>query len=906
MTSAGTSGGIEAKYTYFYFTGDNFAEWKFQTKVVAKKMKALTILEGTEVRPALGFKDFDDRNEALYYHIFNTLKQAQQQFLRNVPIGDGAAAYKALLDIFEPHTRAAVKQQLKALMSLKQRGKDMAVFVADIIETTGKLNAALAETKLDLMDILKILVLLDGLDAEHALLREQLLLDDNITFTAASAACIKKAEIAGYARDEDTSASAKAAVQVQGAYCPHCFKEKGKKLPHTVDKCFSLHPELKAQFQKQRNNNKSNGKHQRHQKGGGGNNQNKGKGGAAAAKQVPSSDSSTAWSAKALSAASSSVRYQDPQEDQEYKTFELDSCAYPHFVTNSAGLSDIDHSKKLSVASCGPATYKTEGVGILGKHLPIGPMSVHVAPQFRSNLASVALLCDTGREIHFSKDGVKIVNPDTQQVEYNGDRVGNTYQLRIRLTGSSSHASQAVAQPQEVTVTKASQLKRYDTPTLIRLWHCRFPHPSACRLYEAVHGVHITGTGIPTDTPLKVYEDAIAGCKSCALGKARLPPHHGKAVPDHKSTQAPLEKIHYDIKTINKRSWGNNFYAGIVVDDYTREKFCLPMTRKSDTSAKLTGFNKEVVRPRQCDTKAIHLDRGGEQRGAEFKDYLSNCRIKPEYTSPGDSAANGVAERAIEVVEGGANTMRVHGNLPTTAWAELYGSTCFLESYLPTSANPGKKSPYEMRHNKSKDVSFLRTIGTECVVYTMPKDRRAQEDRGLRGKLVGYSTTSRCYRVKIDGSTTIRESAHVTFFEKVPQQGEPLVTEGDDGAEELEAGELSMSSSSSSPTPIAYTDPDSMQEMTDSTPQSSQESSSQSSTDHIYVPDDLVDFIDPDLVAEGEIVATPHTTMRLPDAQPQPSQQQRSKGHQQQQQPASQPPRRGRSGGSDSLQKLQS
>ena len=114
----------------------------------------------------------------------------------------------------------------------------------------------------------------------------------NITFTAASAACIKKAEIAGYARDEVNSASAKAAVQVQGAYCPHCFKEKGKKLPHTVDKCFSLHPELKAQFQKQRNNNKSYGKHQRLQKGGGGNNHNKGKGGAAAAKQVPTSDSS--------------------------------------------------------------------------------------------------------------------------------------------------------------------------------------------------------------------------------------------------------------------------------------------------------------------------------------------------------------------------------------------------------------------------------------------------------------------------------------------------------------------------------------------------------------------------------------------------------------------------------------
>jgi hypothetical protein len=402
-------------------------------------------------------------------------------------------------------------------------------------------------------------------------------------------------------------------------------------------------------------------------------------------------------------------------------------------------------------------------------------MSVHVAPQFRSNLASVALLCDTGRDVVFSKDGVKIINAASQQTEYSGTRVGNTYQMRIRINGVSSQASQAIvvavakpasAQspvPQQPQISKASQLLQYDLPVRILLWHCRLAHASASRLFEAVHKVHITGTGIPVETPLKDYDNAIAGCQSCALGKARLPPHHARPMPDNKSSSAPLEKIHYDIKTIRKRSWGNNYYAGIVVCDKTREKFCLPMPRRSDTSAKLTKFNREVTLLRQLSTSVIHLDRGGEQRGAEFQEYLANCRIKPEYTSPGDSAANGVAERAIEIIEGAANTMRIHGGLPTAAWAELYCTACFLESYLPTSANPGKKSPYEMRHNKPKDVSFLRTIGTEAIVYIMPKDRRAQEDRGLRGKLVGYSTTSRCYRVKMDGSGTVRESAHVTL-----------------------------------------------------------------------------------------------------------------------------------------------
>ena len=306
------------------------------------------------------------------------------------------------------------------------------------------------------------------------------------------------------------------------------------------------------------------------------------------------------------------------------------------------------------------------------------------------------------------------------------------------------------------------------------------------------------------------------------------------------------------------------------------------MTRRSDTPSKLTKFDREVTRLRQLSTKVIHLDRGGEQRGADFQEYLASCRIRPEYTSPGDSAANGVAERAIEIIEGAANTMRIHGGLPTTAWAELYCTACFLESYLPTSANPGKKSPYEMRFNQPKDVSFLRTIGSEAILYIMPKDRRAQEDRGLRGKLVGYSTTSRCYRVKIDGSSSVRESAHVTFFENVPQQGEPLVTEGDGSAEETEAGELSMSSSpisNSSPNLIASTDQDPQQEMSSSSPQSSQESSSQSqnqsqsssSADHIFVSEDLVQYIDGELVAEGEIVATPHTTMRMPPPVPQDS-----------------------------------
>jgi flagellar motor switch/type III secretory pathway protein FliN len=169
--------------------------------VYAQTIKALDVLEGTKTRHASDVTaqgEFDKLNEQLFQHIFATMKSAQQQLLRTVPLGDGHAAYKHLQTIYEPRTRAAVKQLLKQLMTLKQNGREMAVFVTDIVDVTTKLHAALAETKIDLSEILQILVLLDGLDPEHALLSR-----------------ITRTEIHTYEKDDSTyTAAAKAARAV--------------------------------------------------------------------------------------------------------------------------------------------------------------------------------------------------------------------------------------------------------------------------------------------------------------------------------------------------------------------------------------------------------------------------------------------------------------------------------------------------------------------------------------------------------------------------------------------------------------------------------------------------------------------------------------------------------------------
>ena len=161
------------KYKYISLNGTNFNDWKFQTRVNARQLKASGILDGTEIIPtdALKLEDYTIRQEKLYNHISNPMRPQQQSFIRTVEIGDAYAAYRALLAIYEPQTRAAVKQQLKPLISLKQNGREMASFVTDIVDMSSNLTAALEETKMNLIDLIKILVLIDGLDGEHVLLK---------------------------------------------------------------------------------------------------------------------------------------------------------------------------------------------------------------------------------------------------------------------------------------------------------------------------------------------------------------------------------------------------------------------------------------------------------------------------------------------------------------------------------------------------------------------------------------------------------------------------------------------------------------------------------------------------------------------------------------------------------------
>ena len=92
-----------------------------------------------------------------------------------------------------------------------------------------------------------------------------------------------------------------------------------------------------------------------------------------------------------------------------------------------------------------------------------------------------------------------------------------------------------------------------------------------------------------------------------------------------------------------------------------------------------------------------------------------------------------------------------------------YINECFR--CRPSRANPGYKSPYEMRHNAKPDVSHLRPWG--CVCYVHEDTTVGFEAKARKGYLLGCSKfhATGVYDVVMADTKRIRQTMNVSFVE---------------------------------------------------------------------------------------------------------------------------------------------
>ena len=139
---------------------------------------------------------------------------------------------------------------------------------------------------------------------------------------------------------------------------------------------------------------------------------------------------------------------------------------------------------------------------------------------------------------------------------------------------------------------------------------------------------------------------------------------------------------------------------------------------------------------------------GGYYTSMDFSDLCIEAGIKREYTIPYNPQHNGVAERKNRSIVEATKAMIHDQNLPMILWAEASMTVVYVQNRSPNKIL--KNMTLEEASTEVKpEVGHFRIFG--CPVYFhIPKEKRTKLDpSGRKGTFVGYSESSKAYRIYI-------------------------------------------------------------------------------------------------------------------------------------------------------------
>jgi len=382
--------------------------------------------------------------------------------------------------------------------------------------------------------------------------------------------------------------------------------------------------------------------------------------------------------------------------------------------------------------------HDIKGIGSTSLQLKSGSI-IHIdeilfVPGLKKNLLSVSALEDKGFKVAFM-DGKAVLWPKDGQLssaEVIGIREGGLYKV-------TNHSASALA---------------HSTVSPSELWHRRFGHLH----FKALPGLQSMVSGMP-----HISSDKNEVCKGCLLGK------NAKKTFPHSSSKSEeiLELIHSDIcGPMSSLSLNGFLYYVIFIDDLSRKCWIYFLKLKSEAFIKFKEFKALIENQTGKRIQILRSDNGGEYESHEFESFCKEAGIKRQLTVPYNPQQNGVAERKNRTICEAAKAMMFDQDLPNSLWVEATGTAVYIQNRCPH-AILEDKTPEEAFSGKKPEVGHLRVFG--CPVYIhVPKEKRTKmEPSGKKGIFVGYSESSKAYRIYVPGQRQIEVSRDVTFHEEV-------------------------------------------------------------------------------------------------------------------------------------------
>ena len=162
--------------------------------------------------------------------------------------------------------------------------------------------------------------------------------------------------------------------------------------------------------------------------------------------------------------------------------------------------------------------------------------------------------------------------------------------------------------------------------------------------------------------------------------------------------------------------------------------------------------------------RILRIDNGGEFESRHFEDFCKEARIKRQLTMPYNPQQNRVAERKNRTLCKAAKAMMYDIDLPVPLWEEATRTAVYIQNRC-LHAILKDKTPEEIFTREKPEVGHLIIFGFQVYIHVPKENRRKMEPSGKKGVFVGYSETSKSYRIYIPSTRLIEVSRDVTFHE---------------------------------------------------------------------------------------------------------------------------------------------
>ena len=118
-----------------------------------------------------------------------------------------------------------------------------------------------------------------------------------------------------------------------------------------------------------------------------------------------------------------------------------------------------------------------------------------------------------------------------------------------------------------------------------------------------------------------------------------------------------------------------------------------------------------------------------------------------------------------------ARSMLNEYNVSQSFWAKAINTACYCSNRLY--CHPLKeKTPYELLNGRKPNIAYFRVFGCKCYILKKGTRLGKFDKKCDEGFLLGYSTTSKAYRVWNLDSGTLEEVHDVEFDETKGSQVE--------------------------------------------------------------------------------------------------------------------------------------